>query len=131
MEADFARSWLRLEGLLAAGIAALLYWRWELPWGWFAAFFLAPDLAMLGYLAGPRIGAWSYNLAHSYTVAGLPLAAGLIGFGGPTQQPALFVAGLVWCAHIGFDRALGYGLKSSAGFGVTHLGRLGRAPRTE
>jgi hypothetical protein len=26
---------------------------------------------------------------------------------------------MIWLAHIGFDRALGYGLKYSSGFGVT------------
>ena len=28
---------------------------------------------------------------------------------------------------IGIDRALGYGLKYTAGFGLTHLGRIGKA----
>jgi len=38
---------------------------------------------------------------------------------------------MIWLAHIGFDRALGYGLKYNAGFGFTHLGRIGRpAPTT-
>ena len=36
---------------------------------------------------------------------------------------------MIWCAHIGFDRALGYGLKSAAGFEFTHLGRIGRGAR--
>jgi hypothetical protein len=40
------------------------------------------------------------------------------------------VAG-VWAAHIGLDRMLGYGLKYAAGFGYTHLGRIGREARTE
>ena len=40
--------------------------------------------------------------------------------------PAILCAGIIWCAHIGFDRALGYGLKYSSGFGHTHLGRVGR-----
>ncbi|MCK9622442.1 MAG: DUF4260 domain-containing protein [Methylobacter sp.] len=31
-------------------------------------------------------------------------------------------------AIIGFDRALGYGLKNSSGFGFTHLGRIGKFP---
>ncbi len=35
---------------------------------------------------------------------------------------------MIWMAHIGIDRALGYGLKYSLGFGFTHLGRIGRAP---
>jgi len=34
-------------------------------------------------------------------------------------------------AHIGFDRALGYGLKYSKGFGYTHLGRIGNAKKDE
>ena len=34
---------------------------------------------------------------------------------------------LIWIAHIGLDRALGYGLKYATGFGDTHLGRIGRA----
>lgn len=40
--------------------------------------------------------------------------------------PALLCAATIWCAHIGFDRALGYGLKYAEGFGFTHLGRIGR-----
>jgi hypothetical protein len=34
--------------------------------------------------------------------------------------------GLIWCAHIGLDRAIGYGLKYGASFGHTRLGRIGR-----
>ena len=34
---------------------------------------------------------------------------------------------LIWAAHIAVDRALGYGLKYGAGFGLTHLGRIGGA----
>jgi hypothetical protein len=32
---------------------------------------------------------------------------------------------LIWAAHIGFDRLLGYGLKYSSNFQHTHLGLLG------
>jgi hypothetical protein len=32
---------------------------------------------------------------------------------------------LIWVNHIGVDRLLGYGLKYPAGFGWTHLGRMG------
>jgi hypothetical protein len=32
---------------------------------------------------------------------------------------------LIWFAHIGMDRALGYGLKYETGFNDTHLGRIG------
>ena len=76
---------------------------------------------MLFYLLGPRIGAGAYNVAHTYALA-LPLA--LIGF--LAGQSAILAVGLIWVAHIGFDRSLGYGLKYPTGFGDTHLGRIGR-----
>ena len=111
---------LRLEGLalLAATLAA--YGRLGAPWPLLAVLFLAPDLAMAFYLGGPRLGAAAYNLLHA-TVA--PLALGAAGFvlGAPLAQDLA----LIWLAHIGFDRALGYGLKYSTGFGDSHLGRLG------
>jgi hypothetical protein len=112
---------LRAEGLavLAASVAA--YAQFGAGWGWFAALFLLPDVSFLAYLAGPRAGAWAYNAMHSYVGAVALLAVGVLG-----GMPMLLAVGLVWCAHIGFDRLLGYGLKYSAGFGLTHLGRLGR-----
>jgi hypothetical protein len=126
MDTSFAKIWLRAEGLAVLLLAALFHWHWDLPWGWFAALFLVPDLSMLGYLRGPRLGAWCYNLAHSYAVAVLPLVGALIGWNGEIPDQRLLQLGLIWCAHIGFDRALGYGLKSVEGFTTTHLGRIGR-----
>jgi hypothetical protein len=112
---------LRLEGLtLFAGIT-LVYWLWGGPWWLYFVLFLAPDLSFLGYLAGPRMGAAVYNAAHSYIV---PLALLTAGFG--FAPPLLLSIAMLWLAHIGFDRALGYGLKYAAGFGFTHLGRIGR-----
>ena len=114
---------LRLEGLCVLIAALVAYSRFGLGWGTFAMFFLAPDLSFLGYLAGPKIGAVSYNVAHSYVGAVACLVAGLV-----LPTPALLSIGIIWFAHIGFDRALGYGLKYSEGFGFTHLGRIGRFP---
>jgi Domain of unknown function (DUF4260) len=54
----------------------------------------------------------------------IPMAMLTVGFG--FAPPLLLSLALIWLAHIGFDRALGYGLKYSAGFGLTHLGRIGR-----
>lgn len=113
---------LRLEGLCVLLAAAAAYSRSGFGWNTFALFFLVPDVSFLGYLAGPKVGAISYNLAHSYVGAVACLAAGTL-----LPAPALLCAGIIWCAHIGFDRALGYGLKYSAGFGFTHLGRIGRS----
>jgi len=112
---------LRLEGLSVLIAALITYSKFGLGWKIFALFFLTPDVSFLGYLAGSKIGAISYNLAHSYVVALCCLIVGLL-----LSAPVVLCAGLIWCAHIGFDRALGYGLKYSAGFGFTHLGRIGR-----
>lgn len=81
---------------------------------------------MLGYLAGPRAGAWCYNLVHSHALAGVLIATALLVGPGGAVSPAILGAGLILGAHIGFDRALGYGLKSPAGFRFTHLGKIGR-----
>ena len=115
------RTLLRLEGLAVLAAAGFGYVQFGAGWGLFALLFLAPDLSMLGYLAGPRTGARLYNAAHSYLGA-LSLAA----FGTLAAQPLALAIGLIWCAHIGLDRALGYGLKYGEDFGATHLGTLGR-----
>ncbi len=126
MDTTFARPWLRLEGAAALAAASLLYRHFHLPWFWFGVLFLAPDLAMLGYLAGAKIGAYLYNLAHTYAAAVVVFGAGLIAAQPGHTERTLLGLGLIWCAHIGFDRLLGYGLKSSEGFRFTHLGKLGR-----
>lgn len=116
------RGLLRLEGLAVLALAVAAYMQFGAGWGFFAWLFLLPDLSFLAYLAGPRVGAAAYNAAHSYAGALALLALGVLA-----AMPLALAAGLVWCAHIGLDRALGYGLKYSTGFGNTHLGRVGRA----
>ena len=111
---------LRIEGLAVAASSAVLYARTGASWWLFAALWLAPDLSMLGYLAGPCRGARVYNAFHTYLLpAVLALSALLLHV-----QAALPIA-LIWANHIGVDRLLGYGLKYSNGFGWTHLSRLG------
>ncbi len=112
---------LRLEGLLVLVAALLAYGKLGTGWATFAWFFLLPDISFLGYLAGPRTGAIAYNIAHSYIGPVACLVASQI-----FAAPLLLTVGLIWCAHVGFDRALGYGLKYSTGFKYTHLGRIGR-----
>ena len=113
--------WLRVEGLAVLALSVALYADSGLGWVVFALLFFVPDLFMLGYLAGPRVGALSYNLVHTYTVP-LLLAGGSLLLGGSELLPVT----LIWFAHIGMDRALGYGLKLPSGFHETHLGRIGR-----
>jgi len=112
---------LRLEGAVVLAAAAAAYAQLGSGWTWFALLSLVPDLSMLGYFAGPRIGAVTYNLAHS-TMLPAALAACGIALSLPLP-PAL---ALIWIAHIGFDRMLGYGLKYGTAFGHTHLGAVGK-----
>ncbi|TPQ31697.1 DUF4260 domain-containing protein [Bradyrhizobium guangdongense] len=115
------RTLLRLEGLTLFLGMVLLYAVWGGSWLVFALLFLAPDLSFLAYLAGPRAGALVYNAAHSYLA---PVALMTAGFA--LSSPLPLSVAMIWLAHIGIDRALGYGLKYAAGFGFTHLGRIGR-----
>ena len=112
---------LRLEGLIVLLVSLMLYSGFGEGWVLFGVLFLAPDLSMLGYLAGPRVGAISYNAAHTYAASGA-----LAGFGLALASPLAVALALIWTAHIGFDRAMGYGLKSPSGFHTTHLGQIGR-----
>lgn len=120
------RRWLRAEGFAILALGVVLYWLVEGSWPWFAMLFLFPDLSLAAYLAGPRVGAAVYNVAHTLAVpASLAAAAVLLEAGLPAHLA------LIWVAHIGADRALGLGLKYPTGFRDTHLGRLGRAAPSE
>ena len=110
---------LRIEGAVVLAVSLLLYGMNGEGWALFAALFLAPDLSMLGYLAGPRAGALAYNAFHTYAPPGVLAALGALAGGDP-----VFSVALVWFAHIGFDRMVGYGLKYPTGFFDTHLHRL-------
>ncbi|TIO76458.1 MAG: DUF4260 family protein [Mesorhizobium sp.] len=111
---------IRLEWVAAAVAAFIFYKMTGVSWWLFALLILAPDLSMLGYLAGPRVGAASYNALH-ILIAPLVLALAGVLFGGPVT----IAVALIWIAHIAIDRALGYGLKLPTGFQDTHLGRIG------
>jgi hypothetical protein len=110
------RRWLRIEGAAIALAAGVIYAQSGAGWGVFALCFLLPDVAMLGYVAGPRYGALCYNMAHSYTAPLIFFAAS-----GALGQPWALAAASLWVAHIGLDRAIGYGLKYSHAFKATHL----------
>jgi hypothetical protein len=117
------RTILRLEGVAVLVLSAAAYSQWsQHGWGFFALFFLAPDLSMAGYLAGSRIGAMTYNVAHAYVGPAALACAAVLWLG-----PLWLGMALIWSGHIGLDRAVGYGLKLPAGFQYTHLGPIGRS----
>ena len=117
---------LRLEGLTLFGGMTMLYAMWGGSWWLFGVLFFIPDLSFAAYLADSRTGAIVYNAAHCYM---LPVALMTAGFLLP--EPLTLSIALIWLAHIGMDRALGYGLKYQKGFGFTHLGRIGRKMRAK
>lgn len=111
---------MRAEGLFEGCLGLAAFAATGQSWGLFALLILAPDMSMLGYLINPRVGAALYNAAHS-TIG--PSVLAIAGFASGSSL-ALAIAS-VWIAHIGFDRALAYGLKSTRGFKHTHLGEIG------
>lgn len=114
-------AFLRLEGAVILAGAVAVYAAWGFSWPLFALLLLVPDVSMAGYLKDRWLGAFLYNAGHSYL-----LPAALATFGLLRDMPTAVAVAVIWFAHIGMDRALGFGLKHSAGFGHTHLGPVGK-----
>jgi hypothetical protein len=111
------RRWLGLEGLVLLAGALIAFHAVGQPWWLVPAGILVPDIAMSGYVAGARVGAHLYNLAHATLLPAVMLAVGY------WQADRLLMAvALIWLAHIGLDRLLGMGLKYDDRFTHTHLG---------
>jgi hypothetical protein len=110
---------LRIEGAALALVAVMLYGRAGTSWWLFASLLMLPDLGMIGFVRGPRVGAFTYNLTHTLAI---PLALAITGL--VADRAGLLNVALIWVAHIGADRAMGYGLKYSTHFRDTHLQRL-------
>jgi len=120
MTADrLPRLLLHAEGLAVAAAAVTLYFHEGYEWWLLLVLALAPDLAAIGYLAGRRTGAVTYDLAHTYVSPVLLATAGVVW----SSDSALKLA-LIWLTHIGVDRAVGYGLKYPSSFKETHLQRV-------
>jgi hypothetical protein len=115
------KSILKFEEFFLFGLSLFLNTQLEYPWWAYAAFFLAPDISMLGYLGGPRAGAAVYNFIHHKALAVIVYILGSV-----YAQPAAQFTGLILLGHSSLDRVFGYGLKYSDAFQNTHLGRIGR-----
>ena len=118
-----AKNWQRTEGGLIFLICAFLAMStgYDIAWWGLLVVFFLPDISLAGYALGAKPGAVIYNLVHSYAGGVLLLVAGVI-----TGNKQMLTWGALWLSHCGFDRMLGYGLKSPEGFQLTHLGRIGR-----
>jgi hypothetical protein len=118
------RSWLRLEGLAAFAMGLVLFGSTGGSWLLVVPLLLLPDVSVAGYLAGHRVGAFTYNAFHNWAPGFVTLAVGTW----LASEPILLVASIL-IMHVGMDRALGYGLKMATGFQDTHLGRIGKSDR--
>jgi len=112
---------IKLEEFMMLVLGLYLFSLLDYAWWWFPVLILAPDIGMLGYLAGNRVGAFCYNLFHHKGVA---LAIYLLGtyFSIPLCQ----LIGTILFSHSALDRVFGYGLKYEKGFKFTHLGEIGK-----
>jgi hypothetical protein len=111
---------LRAEGLAIFLFALMAYQFLGFAWGFFILLFLLPDLSLIAYFHSPDVGAIAYNITHSYILPLLLFAYGFFVSSSEADKLAI-----IWIAHIGLDRALGFGLKYSRGFRYTHMGKLG------
>jgi hypothetical protein len=113
---------IKLEELALAGLGIFAFAGLGLPWWWFALLILAPDLSALGYLAGARVGAFAYNIAHHRGLAVLLIVFGIL-------QSSVWwqLAGVMLFTHSSLDRVFGFGLKYPDSFNHTHLAMIGKA----
>lgn len=112
---------LKLEELAMFLASVYVLYYFDVAWWLYLLLLLGPDISMLGYLAGNKVGAWSYNLFHH---KGIALA--LIAMGFMVNNDALITAGVILFGHASMDRVAGYGLKYENGFKFTHLGEIGK-----
>ena len=115
---------IRLEEFGLFLFSIYLFFTLDYPWWFFPVLLLAPDISMIGYLGGSRLGAILYNFVHFRALALLAYIAGLF-----FALPLLSLAGVIMFAHSSLDRAFGYGLKYSDSFNSTHLGSIGAAAK--
>ena len=107
---------LHMEGASLFILAVYVYHANQYGWQLFVALCLVPDLFMLGYLINAKWGSALYNLVHTLTGPVILLLVSLF-----RTDSSLIPYALIWLAHIGFDRMLGFGLKYPTHFKDTHL----------
>jgi len=111
---------LKLEelGMFVISIFGL-YWL-RCSWWYYGLMLIAPDLSMLGYMFGKKVGAASYNFFHHKGVAAVAII-----IGAEMKLTYLLIIGIIIFGHSSMDRIMGYGLKTERGFKFTHLGKIG------
>jgi Domain of unknown function (DUF4260) len=105
--------------MLGLSIYALIFFH-AAGW-WYPLMLLGPDISMIGYAAGNKIGAACYNLFHHKGIAITFFITGLL-----LKNEVLQLTGITLFGHSSMDRMLEYGLKLKEGFKFTHLGVIGK-----
>ncbi|HET8839421.1 MAG TPA: DUF4260 domain-containing protein [Flavobacteriaceae bacterium] len=111
---------LKLEEIAMFILGIYAFSRLDFAWWWFLVLLLAPDIGMLGYLFGNKIGAFCYNFFHHRGIA-----ISVFLFGLYFENSVLQLIGVILFSHACMDRIFGYGLKFEKGFKFTHLGEIG------
>ena len=111
----------RVESAAIFIAATYVYFANGLNWILYLVLLFSFDIVMGGYAINNRIGAYAYNFAHNMAIPAILVIVYII-----VPSPFLLGFTCLWFAHIGLDRALGYGLKFTSGFEHTHLGKIGK-----
>ena len=112
---------LKLEELAMFGLSIWALYFFNAEWWYYLLLLLGPDISMIGYTGGNKIGAFMYNLFHH---KGAAIVLFISGFLLPDMN--FQIAGIILFGHSSMDRMLGYGLKLKEGFKHTHLGLIGK-----
>lgn len=112
---------LKLEYIALFLLSIFLFNQMHYSWWWFLILILAPDLSMVAYVFGPKIGSVFYNIFHHLALAVLAFCVGW-----HYRMDWLQLSGIILLGHSSLDRILGYGLKYPDDFKHTHLGWIGK-----
>lgn len=112
---------IKLEEIAMLVISIYALSELHVDWWCYLLLLFGPDVSMLGYAAGNRAGAATYNLFHHKGIAVAAFAAGWLM---PDQW--IQITGIILFGHSSMDRFFGYGLKTEQGFQYTHLGIIGK-----
>lgn len=120
---------LKLEEIAQFLVCVVVLLLKGVAWWWYILLVIGPDVGMLGYLIGPRAGAFCYNLLHHKGIALLVLLAAFIVEVSnmlTNVDTWLLPLAVVLYGHASMDRIFGYGLKFGDNFHHTHLGWIGK-----
>ena len=112
---------IRLEEFAMFTICIYALYLLKAEWWCYLLMLIAPDISMIGYAAGNKIGAVAYNLVHHKGIAVAVFATGLA-----INNEWVQITGIILFGHSSMDRFFGYGLKLEQGFKYTHLGMIGK-----